>query len=36
MVLDVENHLLCLLRQNLSDLPAENTPRSVQQKGTAG
>ena len=36
MVLDVENHLLCLLRQNLSDIPAENAPRSVQQEGTAG
>ena len=36
MVLDVENHLLCLLRQNLPDIPAETAPGSVQQEGTAG
>ena len=36
MVLDVENHLLSVLRQNLPDIPAEITPGSVQQEGAAG
>ena len=36
MVLDVENHLLPVLRQNVSDRTPQATPGSVQQKGALG